>query len=142
VKEFSLPVRTLTFWRIRLTVAAAPIIAVILCLRPKVIFIAAAGLLAAAFLFLSFIYLPKYHINYKIVLGEGVLIVFCGVFIKTEKILPLNRTVISRRIETPLYRLCGLSRLSFSAVRKSCCLAPMCSEDCEQILYYMGGQND
>ncbi|MBQ8550629.1 MAG: hypothetical protein IJ426_04740 [Clostridia bacterium] len=142
MKEYSLPVRTLLLWRIRLTAVAAPIIAAVLCLRPKEIFVAAAGFLSAVFLFFLLYYLPKLHKSYKIVLGNGFLAVFYGVFIKTEKIVPQNRTIISHRTVTPLLRLMKLERLCFSAVRKNCPIAPVDGVAAEEILNHVGGCDD
>ncbi len=126
MKEFSLPARTLCLWRLRLCAAALPLILAASCLCLfSFVFAAAAGVLLAAFFISFFFYLPRYHKSYKISVDEGIISVTRGVILETERILPKDKVLCHRSLQTPLERVLGLYSISLFVVKHRIGLAPI-----------------
>ena len=140
MKEYFLPQRTLMLWRIRLCVVFVPSVAACIPLGP-LFFAVAAVILLAAFLYLLYFYLPRFHKSYKMEFGEGYMDIICGVFIKTEKILPTERIISVRVSSGPLSRRLSLAALSVSAVHFKLRLAPLDHRSAEIIKEFLGGDS-
>ena len=118
MKENILPKNTLLLWRIRAAAVCVLLMAgfAYFCCF-SVWFIAVIIINLVAFVLIIFRYLPIYFRNYKIRLENSVIIINCGVFIKTVRIMPFSKMIYAQSVSTPLAKKLGISSIILKAAR-------------------------
>ncbi len=140
MKTITLKGATLTLWRVWLCAVSAPVVAAaVLLWRVSLAFLALAAALFALTVFLFLYYLPRLHKSYKITLSVQCISVKRGVIIENEGIMPEPRLIATRRVQTPLSRIMGLSSLELCAARYKLFIPAVLEEDIQEIINFLGG---
>lgn len=128
--KHAIPEKTLMLWQIRVSAAAVIITAASAFLMfVSVWFLIFTVLLAVAFAFLLFWYLPHYLRSYELLFPKGAVIINRGVFIKTTHIMPFSRLIYAQSLSTPLAKSLGLAAMSLKAARSSLLIPEIASDD-------------
>lgn len=128
--KHAIPEKTLMLWQIRVSAAAVIITAAsVFLMFVSVWFLIFTVLLAVAFAFLLFWYLPHYLRSYELLFPKGAVIINRGVFIKTTHIMPFSRLIYAQSLSTPLAKSLGLAAMSLKAARSSLLIPEIASDD-------------
>ena len=132
MKEYTLPLRTLFLWQIR--------IVVISCILWLVLEAANLGFqyvlipLAALTVFVGFLYLPFYFRSFKIKYIKGAVVIDNGIIIKNTHILPFSRLIYTQTLTSPLARAFGIRAVTLKAARSRIFVPEMKKEDIAELL--------
>ena len=132
MKEYTLPLKTLFLWQIRI-VAASFVLWFIL---------EAANLgfhyvlipLAALTVFVGFLYLPFYFKSFKIRYIKGAVAIDNGIIIRNTHILPFSRLIYTQTLTSPLARAFGIKAVTLKAARSRIFVPEMKKEDINELL--------
>ena len=141
MQERTIDRRSLTVWRIRLSLVA---------LVPAVV---AAALFApfsapwwwingswiAVYLFGFVYYLPRFVSGYRYRLDERLLVMTCGVFYRFQYTMPLARVQYVLRSQWPTERLCGVATLVVHAAGGRIVLMHLDPAEAERLLQQLKG---
>lgn len=138
MKTYHPPKSTLFLWQIRVFITLIIFIAVtswIWFLTPYFTIIAAVAVLFTAFV--SFFYLPRYIKKYRITVDKNALILYSGVFVSHERIMPYPRLVYTERQQTLLSKCFGVSGIILHATRAATVTLELSNKDIAEIMEAM-----
>ena len=133
--ELKLPKKTLTLWKIRVTVAALIIVGVFsyLC-HDFDWFLPAILVIICLYEGLILWYFPSLFKTYRIKYINGAVVIDSGVIIKTTHIMPFSKMIYTESITSPLAKLLGLKAVSLKAARSRILIPEMPKEEAERFV--------
>ncbi len=135
MSELRLPRKTLTLWKIRVTLAILGFCGIFayFChgfqwfLPALLVFIC---LYEAAVLW----YLPQLFKNYRIEYINGAVIIESGVIIKTTHIMPFSKMIYTQSITSPVAKFLGLKAITLKAARSRVLIPELPETEAEKFL--------
>ena len=116
--ELKLPKKTLSLWKIRLTVAVLIFFGLFSYFCHGFSWFLVATLVVICLYELAFFwYLPCLFKTYHIKYINGAVVIESGVLIKTTHIMPFSKMIYTQTITSPLARLMGLKAVTLKAAR-------------------------
>ncbi len=116
--ELKLPQKTLTLWKVRLTLGVLLFFGLFSYFCHSFSWFLMATLVIICVYELAFFwYLPNLFKNYQIKYINGAVVIESGVFVKTTHIMPYSKMIYAQTITTPLARFLGLKAVTLKAAR-------------------------
>ena len=139
MKNYTIPKKSLTLWRIRVIMLTLALLCLFYVLPlPKTVFIIASSVILFLSLLAIFWYLPQFIKSCRISVFDGKVIITRGVIIENTHIMPFSRLIHSQTVQTPLAKLFGLSMLFLKAARFRLFIVDMLDSDIESLINELG----
>ena len=139
MKNYTIPKKSLTLWRIRVVMLTLALLCLFYVLPlPKTVFIIASSVILFLSLLAIFWYLPQFIKSCRISVFDGKVIITRGVIIENTHIMPFSRLIHSQTVQTPLAKLFGLSMLFLKAARFRLFIVDMLDSDIESLINELG----
>ena len=135
--------KTLLLWRLRVSAAAvaAALVFFALCRYSRLFCIPAAAVLLVG-VAAVFWYLPTFFSGLNIFVGKNSVVITCGVFVKTTRIMPFGRLVFAGGYSTPLARALKLKGVTFRAARGVLIIPEIGEDAADRLIFTLGGEKD
>ncbi len=116
--EFKLPKKTLTLWKIRLTLLSVLFFCVFSYFFHSFSwYLTTTVIIICIFEALLLWYIPALFKNYKIQHLNGAVVVTSGVIVRVTHIMPFSKLIYTQTVTSPLAKLMGLKAITLKAAR-------------------------
>ncbi len=131
--EFKLPKKTLTLWKIRLTLISL----LFFCLFSYFFhgfkwYLISSVIMLCVFEALLLWYIPTLFKNYKIQYLNGAVMVTVGVIVSVTHIMPFSKLIYTQTVTTPLAKLMGLKAITLKAARSRLLIPELQADEVEK----------
>ncbi len=128
--EYKLPQKTLSLWKIRITLAFAVIFGIFSYFCHSMSrYLIISLVLICLFEALILWYIPALFKKYTIKYMNGAVVIESGVIIRVTHIMPFSKMIYTQSITTPLSKLMGLKALALKAARSRLLIPEL--EECD-----------
>ncbi len=136
--ELKLPKKTLTLWKVRLTLLFLIFIGLFsYFFHSYSWFLIATLVIICVFEVLLLWYIPNRFKGYKIKYINGAVIIESGVIIRTTHIMPFSKLIYTQTITTPMAKVMGLKALTLKAARSRLVIPEMGEASVEEFVAQM-----